>query len=212
VGARHTFAADFASLQSIRDAAPGLPSGIDVLVNNAGVYLRQRRVTKDGYEATFQINHLSHFLLTSLLLPSLAEGSRILNVSSMAHARGSLDFDDLMSERGYSAYGAYSQSKLANILFTRELARRQAKATANALHPGVVGTKLLTEGFGFGGSESLEEGAATSVYLATSDEVKGVTGKYFSHGREARPNPSALDDPAAQRLWDVSARLTGVLA
>jgi NAD(P)-dependent dehydrogenase (short-subunit alcohol dehydrogenase family) len=113
-----------------------------------------------------------------------------------------------MRERRYSGYSAYGQSKLANILFTRELARRQDKAVANALHPGVVGTKLLRKGFGgLAGGESLEEGAATSVFLALSAEAAGVTGRYFAHGREVRPSNAAQDDDVARRLWEISERL-----
>ena len=139
---------DFSSLEDVRTAAARLPAGIDVLINNAGVYLQKREVTRDGYELTFQVNHLAHFLLTNLLLPSLSDGARIINVSSQVHSGGRIDWDDPMAERSFSGYGAYAQSKLANILFTRELARRQTKATVNALHPGVIGTKLLHGGFG----------------------------------------------------------------
>jgi NAD(P)-dependent dehydrogenase (short-subunit alcohol dehydrogenase family) len=199
---------DFGSLEAVRSAAAKLPSGIDVLINNAGVYLKTRQVTKDGYEATFQINHLAPFLLTNLLLPSMSEGSRIVNVSSQVHSGAEIAWDDLMRELSYSGYGAYGQSKLANLLFTRELARRQKKATVNALHPGVIGTKLLRGGFGGMGGGSLAQGAETPVYLALSKEVEGVTGKYFAHRSETWPSPQALDDEAAQRLWDVSERLT----
>ena len=206
IGAR-AWLCDFSSLEAIRDAAAGLPRGIDVLVNNAGVYLTERGLTSDGYEATFQVNHLAPFLLTSLLLPTMSANARIVNVSSAVHASGEIDFDDLMGERRFSGYGAYAQSKLANVLFTRELARRQEKATANALHPGVIGTKLLRAGFGGFAGASVEEGAATSVYLASSPEVEGVTGRYFVRCRESQPSPRALDDRAAARLWEISERL-----
>ena len=202
-----TWVCDFGSLEEVRAAAARLPAGIDVLINNAGVYLTSRHTTKDGYETTFQVNHLAHFLLTNLLLPSMSDGSRIVNVSSQVHRGAQIDWDDLMAERSYSGYGAYGQSKLANVLFTRELARRQQKATVNALHPGVIGTKLLQSGFGSMGGGSLKRGAETSVYLAISDEVKGVTGKYFSNRHESQASARALDDEAARRLWDVSARL-----
>ena len=198
---------DFDSLDEVREAAGRLPAGIDVLINNAGVYLQRRQQTKDGYETTFQVNHLAHFLLTSLLLPSMSESSRIINVSSQVHMGTEIDWDDLMTEKSYSGYRAYGQSKLANILFTRELARRQTKATVNALHPGVIGTKLLQHGFGAMGGGSVQRGAGTPVYLATSKDVEGVTGKYFVNSHEARPSAQALDDEAARRLWDVSARL-----
>jgi NAD(P)-dependent dehydrogenase (short-subunit alcohol dehydrogenase family) len=199
---------DFASLADVRSAAARLPRGIDVLINNAGVFLQSRQVTGDGFEATFQINHLAPFLLTQLLLPSMSEGSRIVNVSSAVHSGAEIAWDDLMSERHYSGYGAYAQSKLANLLFTRELARRQTKATVNALHPGVIGTKLLRGGFGGMGGRSVAQGAETPVYLALSKEVEGVTGKYFVNSHETRPAPQALDDEAAERLWEVSERLT----
>jgi NAD(P)-dependent dehydrogenase (short-subunit alcohol dehydrogenase family) len=200
----------------VREAATRLrerhPS-LHVLVNNAGVSEPTRRLSADGHELTFAVNHLAPFLLTNLLLPALDAGapSRIVNVSSQVHAGASLDWDDLMLEHGYSGYRAYAQSKLANVLFTAELARRldPARTTANALHPGVVGTKLLrAAGFG-AGPDSLEEGAATSVRLALSPEVEGVTGEYFSRGREARS--SALGErELARKLWAVSERLCGL--
>jgi NAD(P)-dependent dehydrogenase (short-subunit alcohol dehydrogenase family) len=205
-GAR-VWACDFASLDAVRTAAAELPSGIDVLINNAGVYRKERELTRDRHELTFQVNHLAHFLLTNLLLPSLSEGARIVNVSSQVHGSGEMSWDDLTGERGFSGYRAYAQSKLANILFTRELARRQSKASVNTLHPGVIGTKLLRGGFGSMGGGSLEQGAETSVYLATSPQVQGVTGKYFVRCRETPPAPQALDDAAAARLWEISARL-----
>jgi retinol dehydrogenase-12 len=210
VAGAEVWVCDFASLAKVRSAAARLPRGIDVLINNAGVFLQARQVTGDGFEATFQINHLAPFLLTQLLLPSMSEGSRIVNVSSAVHSGAEIAWDDLMSERHYSGYGAYAQSKLANILFTRELARRQTKATVNALHPGVIGTKLLRGGFGGLAGRSVAQGAETPVYLALSKEVEGVTGKYFVNSREVRPSPQALDDEAAQRLWQVSERLTNI--
>ena len=137
----------------------------------------------------------------------MSEGARIVNVSSQVHLGAEIDWDDLMAEKSWSGYRAYGQSKLANLLFTRELARRQNKATVNALHPGVIGTKLLQSGFGSMGGGSLQRGAETAVYLATSKEVEGLTGKYFANSHEASPSPRALDGEAARRLWDVSARL-----
>ena len=198
---------DFNSLDDVRLAARRLPAGIDVLINNAGVMLPSRQVTADGHERTFQVNHLAPFLLTRLLLPSMSENSRVVNVSSMVHAGAGIAWGDLMGERRYSGYGAYAQSKLANLLFTRELARRQTKATANALHPGVIGTKLLRAGFGGMGGSTVEQGADTPVYLALSEDVEGVTGRYFVNRREISRSPQAQDDEAARRLWDVSERL-----
>jgi NAD(P)-dependent dehydrogenase (short-subunit alcohol dehydrogenase family) len=209
VGAAEIWVCDFGSLEEVRAAAARLPPGIDVLINNAGVYLQKRQLTKDGHETTFQVNHLAPFLLTNLLLPSLGKGARIVNVSSQLHSSGLMAWEDLMGEKNFSGFGAYAQSKLANVLFTRELARRQQKATVNALHPGVIGTKLLRGGFG-GVGGSVEQGAATPVYLATSKEVQGVTGKYFIQRREMAPAPQAIDEGAARRLWDVSARLVRI--
>ena len=210
VVAAESWACDFASLDDLRSAALRLPKGIDVLINNAGVYLQQRTTTRDGFETTFQVNHLAPFLLTSLLLPGLAEGARIVNVSSQVHTSGEMAWDDLMGEQRFSGYAAYAQSKLANLLFTRALARRQKKVTVNALHPGVIGTKLLRGGFGGLSGSPLARGAETPVYLATSKEVEGVTGSYFVNRREVRPSPQALNDEAAQRLWDLSERLVGL--
>jgi NAD(P)-dependent dehydrogenase (short-subunit alcohol dehydrogenase family) len=194
---------------------------LDVLVNNAGVYLRKRTTTVDGLEATFAINHLGYFLLTNLLLDLLKQSpSRIVNVSSDAHAHGHINFDDLQGEQRYGGVKAYCHSKLANILFTRELARRLAGArvTANCLHPGAVATgifrslpkpleaiiKLVTM--------SPEKGAQTSIYLASSPAVESLTGKYFVKCAEARPSPEAQDDQVASRLWAASAELTGLTA
>jgi NAD(P)-dependent dehydrogenase (short-subunit alcohol dehydrogenase family) len=205
-GAR-TWVCDFRSLEEVRSAAGQVPHGLDVLVNNAGVYVQGRELTCDGYELTFQVNHLAPFLLTNLLLHSLADGARIVNVSSQVHSSGRMVWDDLMSDRGFSGYGAYAQSKLANVLFTRELARRQSRAAVNALHPGVIGTKLLHGGFGGIGGGSMAQGAETPVYLATSPEVAGVTGRYFVRCRETQPAAQALDDEAARRLWEISAQL-----
>lgn len=209
-GAAGIWVCDFASLDQVRGAVGRLPKGIDVLINNAGVYLQQRGTTRDGYETTFQVNHLAPFLLTNLLLPGLAQGARIVNVSSQVHGSGEMAWDDLMGERRFSGTAAYAQSKLANLLFTRALSQRQKKVTVNALHPGVIGTKLLRSGFGGMRGSALAEGAETPVYLATAKEVESVTGSYFVNRRETRPSSQALDNAAAQRLWDVSERLVGL--
>lgn len=193
---------------------------LDVLVNNAGVYLRKRTVTVDGLEATFAVNHLGYFLLTHLLLDLLRQSApaRVVNVSSDAHVHGHINFDDLQGEQRYSGVKAYCHAKLANILFTRELARRLAGTgvTANCLHPGAVATgifralpkpieaiiKLLTM--------SPEKGAQTSIYLASSTAVAQVTGKYFVKCAEAQTSAEAGDAAVAARLWAESARLTGL--
>ena len=216
---------DLASFASIRRFAADLLDRhhhLDVLLNNAGGILSTRTETEEGFEATFGVNHLGHFLLTQLLLDRLESnpgGARVVNVSSVAHKRARLDFDDLQSERRYSAFKVYSRSKLANIYFTRELARRVGDGvTANALHPGYVRSEFgragdLSSLFAFGnrlGSPfaiSPEKGARTLVYLASSPEVEGVTGGYFSKCAPASISAAAQDDAAARRLWDVSEQL-----
>lgn len=212
--------ADFSSLEAVRELARDLSARfpqIDVLLNNAGIYATERKESADGFELTLAVNHLAPVLLTHLLLGALrsAPASRIVNVSSIAHGRGSLDLDDLQLTRGYEGYRAYAQSKLANVLFTVELARRLAPLgdeapTVNALHPGVVSTKLLQEGFGMEGPDSLDEGAATSVYLAISDEVAGVSGRYFVRRREAKMSPLASDDELCARFYERSCELVGI--
>lgn len=189
----------------VRAQAPAL----DVLINNAGVYEPRRRLTADGLEATLAVNHFAPFLLTRRLLPQLGEAAaaRVVNVSSIAHQNGSLDLDDLTFASGYDAFDAYAATKLANILFTLALAHRLAgtRITANALHPGVIGTKLLHAAFDIRGA-TVNEGARTSVYLATSEKVSGVSGKYFIDCRETRPSRLARDAELAERLWAVSER------
>lgn len=186
-------------------------ASLDVLIANAGVYEMKRQLTEDGFELTMAVNHFAHFLLVQRLRAALraSRASRVVVVASMVHQSGRLDLDDLTFEDGYGAYEAYGASKLANVLFTRALAARLADgsdATANALHPGVIGTKLLCQGFGMGGAP-VAQGAKTSVYLATSADVQGVTGKYFVDCREAKPSRLALDDRLAEELWQASERL-----
>lgn len=198
---------------------------LDVLINNAGAVYLNRQETADGLELTFALNHLSYFLLTNLLLDLLKASTpaRIVNVSSRAHIRAAgLNFNDLQNRRGYFGMNAYSQSKLCNVLFTHELARRLAGAniTVNALHPGLVATNFFLNNGLLGQlarpilkliSMRPEEGAKTSLYLATSPEVEGVTGKYFDHHQREVPASKAASDRAAQlRLWQVSEQLTGL--
>lgn len=216
--------ADLASQAAIRQLAKTIVARydrLDVLVNNAGVYLGDRSVTEDGYEATFAINHLAYFLLTHLLLDLLKASapSRIINVSSEAHQSGKMHFDDLDLTNGYSGIKAYAQSKLANVLFTYSLALRLAETqvTVNALHPGVVGTnighgsiigwifKLLGLFF-----LSPAKGAATSIYLATSPQVEGVSGAYFIKRKAATSSALSYDEEVAERLWQVSLERTGL--
>ena len=193
---------------------------LHLLVNNAGAVFTSRKTTADGFEMTFGLNHLSYFLLTHLLLDTLKKSApaRIVNVASDAHKGMKLNFDDLQSERGYSAFRVYGQSKLANILFTYELARRLAGTgvTANALHPGVVSTGFGKNNGGLLGFlvklagpllKTPEQGARTTVYLATSPEVEGVTGKYFANSKEARSTKESLDPQNAKRLWEASEKL-----
>jgi len=197
---------------------------IDVLINNAGAMFGRRQVTADGLELTFATNHMSYFLLTHGLRERLLASApaRVVNTSSAAHRRASLDFDDLQSTRGYRGFMAYSRSKLCNILYTRELARRSAGTgvTANCLHPGFVATRF---GDASGGlfsyvvraskqvfAISSEKGAETLVYLASSPEVATISGGYFYQCQLATPTRAAQDDAAARRLWAETARLAGL--
>jgi NAD(P)-dependent dehydrogenase (short-subunit alcohol dehydrogenase family) len=219
--------ADLSSQASIRQLAQNFKqqySRLDVLVNNAGAFNMQRGVTVDGLENTFATNHLGYFLLTNLLLDVLKASapSRIVNVSSVASERGKINFDDLQGEKRYGGPAAYSQSKLANILFTKALAKRLqgTGVTVNALHPGPAATS-------FGMNNSLfwrivfrivylfigispERGAETQIYLATSPEVAHVTGKYFDQKKPVEPTPAAQDDATVERLWKVSEQLAGL--
>ncbi|MEZ4385657.1 MAG: SDR family NAD(P)-dependent oxidoreductase [Nannocystaceae bacterium] len=209
--------ADLSALDEVRELAAAVGRSypaLDVLVNNAGVYMKSRELSRDGFERTMAINHYAPFLLSHLLLDNLrrARQGRIVNVASVAHTRGRIDLEDLDFAREWSEYGAYAASKLANVLFTGELARRLegATVTVNALHPGVVGTKLLTEGFEMEGSDSLGEGAATSVHLALAPEVGGTSGAYFVRSLVADVAASAKDPALARRFYDLSAERVGV--
>ena len=218
--------ADLSSQRSIREAADTLRlrhRRIHVLVNNAGVIPRQRETTVDGLEMQFAVNHLAYFMLANLLLEPLMEGapSRVVNVSSGAHQGGVLDFGDLQSERRYDPVRVYGRTKLANVLFTYELARRvrPTGVTVTCLHPGVIATKLLSDYMNLpvvGGAiartlgGSPDKGSETIVYLAASPEVEGVTGRYFVGERESRSSPASYDETLQHRLWDESARLTAL--
>ena len=197
---------------------------LDVLINNAGALFDQRQLSQDGIEMTFALNHLAYFLLTNLLLDPLkaADSGRIVNVSSEAHRRARLDFSDLQGQHRYSGWRAYSRSKLANILFTHGLVRR-LKGTgvqANALHPGFVATNFGRDNRGITAvlfrillqlaAISPEEGAQTIIYLASSPEVKGVTGQYFVKQKAVRSSQASYDGAAVERLWQASAELTGL--
>lgn len=222
---------DLASFESIRAFAQQVLdrwARIDVLLLNAGVVLGDRRETKEGFEATFGVNHLGHFLVTELLLERVEASApaRIVVVSSDAHrrAKSGLDWDELVQRRhGYSGWQVYCESKLANVLFTRELARRLegTGVTVNALHPGVVATEFAQGGdvrgpvswfFKLGAPflKSAAQGAETSIFLASSPEVATTTGAYFKDCHEVKPNRAARDDHAARRLWEESERLIAI--
>jgi NAD(P)-dependent dehydrogenase (short-subunit alcohol dehydrogenase family) len=223
------FVADLSGQAQVRRLASevldGLPQ-IDVLVNNAGGYWDTRHITVDGLERTFAVNHLAPFLLTNLLLDRLERSApaRVVTVSSNAHATGRIDFDDLQGELSYSGGRAYSQSKLANVLFTYQLAKRirVSAVTANALHPGVVRTS-------FGAEDpariqrllvlllrpvmkSPAQGAATSIHLVSTPELGQVSGRYFANRRPTRSSPRSYDQAVAIRLWEASAALVGLTA
>ena len=228
-GSMEVRALDLARLASVRAFAAEFLADhprLDVLILNAGLTAAKRTVTQDGFETLFQVNHLSHFLLTHLLQERLVASApaRVVVVSSSSHRQaGALDFDDLQSERGYVGLRAYARTKLANVLFTRELARRLdgTGVTANALHPGTVRTGWGADGdagrlLGLGlflarwVFLSPEQGARTSVYLAGSPQVEGRTGGYYVRRRLRQPGANALDDAAARRLWQVSEQLLGL--
>ncbi len=217
---------DLAALAQVRRLADDLDRSLprlDVLVLNAGVACAHRSITADGHETTFAVNHLAPFLLTHLLRAKLerSAAARIVVVSSEAHRGARIDFGDLMLEKGYGQMRAYSRSKLANLLFTRALARRLAGTaqTCNALHPGVVRTGIFREApavlrgilstVGRVLLLSPEQGARTSLYLASSSDVAGQSGGYYIRCKPAQPSDAARDDVAAERLWEVSAKLVG---
>jgi NAD(P)-dependent dehydrogenase (short-subunit alcohol dehydrogenase family) len=198
---------------------------IDVLINNAGALFSKRQVTQDGLEYTFALNHMAYFVVTEALRERLTASApaRIVNTASDAHHGAALNFDDLQLEKSFSATKAYNRSKLCNILFTRELARRLrgTGVTANCLHPGFVATRLGDESGGLISrlvwlakffALSPEQGAKTIVHLASSPDVAGLTGQYFCECRPTKPSPAALDDRAASLLWERSAALAGTKA
>lgn len=206
----------------MKRAAEAVTGDVDVLINNAGALFSRREVTADGLEKTFAVNHMAYFTLTNLLLPKLAQGARIVSTASDAHRGARLDFDDLQSARRYSGFSVYGKSKLMNILFTRELARRIAGTgvTANCLHPGFVATRfgdasggLFQTVIGLGKSTvalTPEKGAETVIYLASSAEVEGKSGGYYVKKKLAVPTREAQSDADAAKLWDVSAKIAHV--
>lgn len=218
------FVADLSSQSDVRrlaaESLERLP-GIDVLVNNVGGYWNTRRLTSEGLEHTFAVNHLAPFLLTHLLLDRLKHGpaSRVVTVASHAHTQGKIDFDDLQGERSYSGARAYNQSKLANVLFTYELARRLrgSGVVANALHPGVVSTRFGAEDparvqrllvpFIRPFMKRPEQGAATSIHVASAPALQYVTGRYFANTNARRSSRLSYEQKTAARLWEVSTEL-----
>jgi NAD(P)-dependent dehydrogenase (short-subunit alcohol dehydrogenase family) len=218
--------ADLSSQAEVRRLARDVKdttSRLDVLVNNAGCICVKRQETVDGLEMTFALNHLAYFLLTDLLLDLIKSSApaRIVSVASAAHQGCAVNFDDLQGKTRYGGWRAYQQSKLANILFTRELAHRLegTGVTANALHPGYVKTQIFRVEGVIGWllrraadlfAISPEAGAKTSIYLASSPEIEGVTGRYFVRQKAVGSSPASLDDATARRLWEVSEELTGL--
>jgi NAD(P)-dependent dehydrogenase (short-subunit alcohol dehydrogenase family) len=226
--AKHAaYLADLSRLSEMKRVAGEIAAAeprIDVLVNNAGTLFAARETTPDGLEMTFATNHMAYFVVTNLLLDRLkaTPGARIVSTSSDAHKTGKLNFDDLQSEKSFSGFRAYGTSKLCNILFTRELARRLAGTgvTANCLHPGFVATGFADNndglmGFVFGIAKKLaaitpEDGAKTILYLASSPEVAGQSGGYYTKCAPATPSAAAQNDADAKRLWEISAKIAGV--
>ena len=198
-------------------------SRLDVLVNNAGAIFLKRQLSAEGVEITFATNYINYFLLTNLLLDTLKASapSRIVNVSSDMQKNAKIDFDDLQAERKYSSFGAYGQSKLAIILFTYELARRLegTQVTANAVHPGFAASNIGKNNGWLGKivvpmlkpfAMSPAKAAETSIYLASSPDVEGITGKYFMKKKAVPSSPITYDEAAAQRLWEISTQMTGM--
>ena len=218
--------ADLSSIQEVRRLVQEFKDKyqtLDVLLNNAGAIFLSRKVSVDGYEMTLALNHLNYFLLTNLLLDMLkaAPSGRIVNVASRAHYRGHVNFDDLQSQHGYNGMRVYSMSKLMNVLFTYELARRLngTNVTANCLHPGFVASNfagnngwIVRIAMRFmTGRISVEEGAKCPIFLASSPDVQGVSGKYFNYDtKETRSSEESYDQNVARRLWDVSEKLVAI--
>jgi NAD(P)-dependent dehydrogenase (short-subunit alcohol dehydrogenase family) len=222
--AHSAYYGDLSRLSELRRVGAEIASAeprIDVLLNNAGAMFNQRKTTEDGPELTFATNHLSYFALTHLLRERFVASARVVNTSSHAHYRGTIDFDDLQSERDYRGFAAYSRSKLCNILFTRALAKRLAGTgvTANSFHPGFVRTRFGDESGGrlarvfrffklFAISQ--EKGADTMIYLASSDDVAQSSGLYFYKRKPVDPSKIAQDDHIAERLWKETATIAGI--
>jgi NAD(P)-dependent dehydrogenase (short-subunit alcohol dehydrogenase family) len=215
------FYADLSRISEMKRVAAEIAEAeteIDVLINNAGALFNTRKVTEDGLETTFALNHMSYFVISNLLRPCLKAGARVVSTASDAHKGAHLDFTDLQSSHGYSGFAVYGRSKLCNILFTREFARRLdgSGVTANCLHPGFVATRFADQSggmlsFAIRAAKNFaitpELGAATIVHLASSPEVASTTGAYFYKCRPSTPARDALNDADAKRLWELSAEL-----
>ena len=210
------YKADFSSLAEVKHMADEIKRNqakLHVLINNAGNLYKERKISADGYEMTFAVNYLAPFLLTQLLLDllKLSAPARIVNVASSAHMSvKNVDLDNLQGERGYNPFTAYSLSKLGNVLFSQSLAKKLAGTgvTVNSLHPGVVATKLLRKSYDMDGI-SMAEGARTSVYLASSHEVEGVTGKYFQNQRERLASEISQNKKLQDSFWNISLEMIG---
>ncbi len=207
--------ADLSAMANVRSLAAEIRSRfdhLDVLINNAGVYMKELIRTPDGFEMTFAVNHLAPFLLTNLLLPLVKASApaRVITVSSVAHGSARLDLDNLNAEKSFHGWGAYCISKLGNLLFTFELARRLAgsSVTANALHPGTIDTNMLQK-LGMNG-RPVADGAETPVYLASSPEAAEISGEYFNHKRIAKPSDLARDEGLQKNFWEISSNLVGL--
>ncbi|HKA35348.1 MAG TPA: SDR family NAD(P)-dependent oxidoreductase [Thermoanaerobaculia bacterium] len=209
---------DMLSFESVRKAAPAWKGrALDVLINNAGIVVRERQLTADGHERTWQTNFLSHFLLTRLLLPSLraAPSPRIVNVSSEAHRSGRMKWEDLELEQGYRGFFAYANTKLAQVLFTRELARREPGIAVNALHPGAIATGIWRAAPAFARAilnvvlPPPEKGARPVVRVASDPALEGVTGRYVNKLKEVAPSPAGSSDHDAARLWKIAEESVG---
>lgn len=210
---------DLGSMASVRKGAAEIAQkfpALDVLINNAGIFASERVVTEDGIELSLAVNHVGPFLLTHLLTPLLERGApaRVVNVASIAHTRGRIHLDDLTLARGFTGYAAYAQSKLAQVMHALSLAERRAPTViaAYSLHPGVIATKLLREGFGPVRGASVEDGARTAVMLATAETIDQPSGGYFSEGVAAPVASAALDESVRGALWAASERLAGIAA
>lgn len=211
---------EFTSLSEVKKMAEEINSRydkLDVLINNAGVYMREKLITQDGFETTFQVNHLSHFLLTNLLLDLLqkAEHPKVIVLSSVAHMRAKLDFKNLNAEKSFDSYAQYAVSKLANILFAQKLYKNLEGTglVVNSLHPGVISTKLLSQGFELSGNK-VQFGALIPIYLASDPHAAEINGKYFSkyHEQTVLPSEDALNEKYQKKMWDLSEKLSGFKA